>query len=159
MSGRWRTTSAAERKACERRSIGISLRGSRPAWCSSRPAFAAYIRLGRRGEEAAARYLASVGYRILERRYRTRAGEIDFIAEDGETLVFVEVKTRSSLSFGRPAEAVNVRKRARIAGAASLYLARRGSPDRSCRFDVVEVLESGGAPPRIRLIRDAFESA
>jgi putative endonuclease len=123
------------------------------------PRAGGHIRLGRRGEEAAGRYLASVGYRILERRYRTRAGEIDFIAEDGDTLVFVEVKTRSSLSFGRPAEAVDARKRARLAAAASLYLARRGSPDRSCRFDVVEVLESGGAPRRILLIRDAFESA
>ncbi len=118
-----------------------------------------HIRLGRRGEEAAGRYLVSVGYRILERRYRTRAGEIDFIAEEGDTLVFVEVKTRSSLSFGRPAEAVDARKRSRIACAASLYLARRAAADRSCRFDVVEVLESPGVAPRIRLIRDAFESA
>ena len=117
-----------------------------------------HIRLGRRGEEFAERHLASQGYRILERRYRTRAGEIDFIAEDGATLVFVEVKTRSSLAFGRPSEAVGSRKRARIAAAASLYLAFRGGPERSCRFDVVEVLESGGGAPRVRLIRDAFEA-
>ncbi|OLD67361.1 MAG: YraN family protein [Acidobacteria bacterium 13_1_40CM_2_68_10] len=116
------------------------------------------MRLGRRGEEAAERYLVSLGYRILERRYRTRTAEIDFIAEEGDTLVFVEVKTRSSLAFGQPAEAVDGRKRSRIAGVASLYLARRGAADRACRFDVVEVLESGGASPRIRLIRDAFEA-
>jgi len=117
-----------------------------------------HIRLGRRGEEAAERHLASHGFRILERRYRTRAGEIDFIAEDGATLVFVEVKTRSSLGFGRPSEAVGSRKRARIAAAASLYLAIRGGPERSCRFDVVEVLESAPGAPRVRLIRDAFEA-
>jgi len=122
------------------------------------PRSARHIRLGRRGEEAAERYLVSLGYRILERRYRTRTAEIDFIAEEGDTLVFVEVKTRSSLAFGQPAEAVDGRKRSRIAGVASLYLARRGAADRACRFDVVEVLESGGASPRIRLIRDAFEA-
>ena len=117
-----------------------------------------HIRLGRRGEEAAERFLVSAGYRILARRYRTRAAEIDLIAEDGDTLVFVEVKARSSTSSGRPSEAVDGRKRARIAGAASLYLASRGAYERACRFDVVEVLERGGAPPRIRLIRDAFEA-
>ena len=127
-----------------------------------RPPYAArsarHLRLGRRGEEVAERYLVSLGYRILERRYRTRTAEIDMIAEDGDTLVFVEVKTRSSLAFGRPAEAVDGRKRARIAGAATVYLARRGAAARSCRFDVVEVLEAEAAPPRIRLIRDAFEA-
>ncbi len=114
--------------------------------------------LGRRGEETAGRHLVSLGYRILERRYRTRAGEIDFVAQDGDTLVFVEVKTRSSLACGRPSEAVDGRKRGRIARAASLYLAHRGGPDVSCRFDVVEVLEQPGAAPRIQLIRDAFEA-
>ncbi len=117
-----------------------------------------HIRLGRRGEEAAGHHLESHGYRILERRYRTRAGEIDFIALDGATLVFIEVKTRSSLAFGRPAEAVGPIKRARLAAAASLYLAYRGGPDRPCRFDVVEVLEPPGGTLRIRLIRDAFEA-
>jgi len=117
-----------------------------------------HIRLGLRGEEAAERHLASRGYRILERRYRTRAGEIDFVAEDGATLDFIEVKTRSSLAFGRPSEAVGSRKRARIAAAASLYLAVRGGPERPCRFDVVEILESREGAVRIRHIRDAFEA-
>ena len=117
-----------------------------------------HLRVGRRGEEAAGRHLASLGYRILERSYRTRAGEIDLIAEDGATLVFVEVKTRSSLAFGRPAEAVGPGKRARIAASASLYLAIRGGPERPCRFDVVEVLEDPGGAVRIRHIHDAFEA-
>jgi len=133
----------------------VRLAEERPPYA---PRTGRHIRLGRRGEEAAERYLVSVGYRILARRYRTRAAEIDLIAEDGDTLVFVEVKARSSMSFGRPSEAVDRRKRTRIAGAASLYLARRGASDRACRFDVVEVLETGGTPPRIRLIRDAFEA-
>lgn len=114
--------------------------------------------LGRRGEETAGRHLESLGYFILERRYRTRAGEIDFIARDGDSLVFVEVKARSSMACGRPAEAVDGRKRGRIARAASLYLARRGGPEVPCRFDVVEVLEEPGSAPRVRLIRNAFEA-
>jgi len=117
-----------------------------------------HIRLGRRGEEFAERHLASQGYRILERRYRTRAGEIDFIAEDGATLVFVEVKTRSSLAFGRPSEAVGSRKRARIARAAALYLARVCGGDAPCRFDVVEVMEGPAGALSVRLIRDAFDA-
>lgn len=124
----------------------------------SRAVAGGHIGLGRRGEETAGRHLVSVGYRILERRYRTRAGEIDFIAQDGDTLVFVEVKTRSSLACGRPAEAVDGRKRGRIARAASLYLARHGGPEASCRFDVVEVLEEPGSACRVRLIRNAFEA-
>ncbi len=117
-----------------------------------------HVGLGRRGEETAGRHLISLGYRILERRYRTRAGEIDFIAREGETLVFVEVKARSSLACGRPSEAVDGRKRGRLARAASLYLARRGGPEVPCRFDVVEVLQEPGAAPRVRLIRNAFEA-
>ena len=134
---------------------GVDLAEGTPPY--DRPA-GRHIRLGRRGEETAERHLVSRGFRILERRYRTRAGEIDFIAEDGATLVFVEVKTRSSLRFGRPSEAVGFRKRARIAAAASLYLALRGGPERPCRFDVVEVLESTGGALRVRIIRDAFEA-
>ena len=121
------------------------------------PRSARHIRLGRRGEEAAERYLVSLGYRILERRYRTRTAEIDFIAEEGDTLVFVEVKTRSSLSCGAPAEAVDARKRARIARAAALYLARCGGADVACRFDVVEVIEGTAGALSVRLIRDAFQ--
>jgi len=116
------------------------------------------VDLGRRGEEAAGRHLVSLGYRILERRYRTRGGEIDLIARDGDAIVFVEVKTRSSLLCGRPAEAVDRRKRARIARAASLYLARRGAGEAACRFDVVEVIEEPAGALSVRLIRDAFDT-
>jgi len=122
------------------------------------PAADGRIGLGRRGEEAAGRHLQSLGYRILERRYRTRAGEIDFIARDGDAVVFIEVKTRTSLRCGRPAEAVDRRKRARISRAASLYLARLGGGDVACRFDVVEVMEGPAGALSVRLIRDAFDA-
>ena len=114
--------------------------------------------LGRDGESAAARHLAALGCRILRRRYRTRAGEVDLIVEERGTLVFVEVKARSSLGCGRPSEAVDRRKRSRIARAAALYLLEEGGPDRPCRFDVVEVLErpDGGLCPF--WIRDAFRA-
>src|SRR5439155_14493815 len=76
--------------------------------------------LGRTGEAAAARHLAARGFRILETRFRTRAGEIDLVAEEAGTLVFVEVKARCSLFCGRPSEAVDARKRARLIRAAEL---------------------------------------
>lgn len=107
---------------------------------------------GRRYEEAAGAYLESLGYRILERNYRCRRGEIDLIARDGAVLVFIEVKFRRGPAAGDPAEAVDARKRRRIVTAARMYLAeRRLSPQTLCRFDVVAF--RGDAPV---LIRDAF---
>ena len=117
------------------------------------------IGLGRRGEEAAGKHLLSVGYRILERRYRTRAGEIDFIARDGDAIVFIEVKSRSGAGFGRPAEAVDARKRSRLRRAAEIYLMRHGGGDPPCRFDVLEVFRSPRGGLQCVLIRDAFEAS
>jgi len=124
-----------------------------------KPPYSGAAALGARGEEAAARHLESLGYRILERRFRTRAGEIDLVAEEDETLVFVEVKSRSALGFGRPAEAVDARKRGRVMRAAAIYLMLRGVPDRPCRFDVLEVLTTTQGDLRCLLIRDAFQGA
>jgi putative endonuclease len=115
--------------------------------------------LGRRAEEAAALRLQSLGYRILARRLRTGAGEIDLVAEDRGTLVFVEVKARASLACGRPSEAVDRRKRDRLRRAATLYLARRGGAPGPCRFDVVEVLETSPGALSVHLIRDAFQES
>ncbi|HZN02109.1 MAG TPA: YraN family protein [Candidatus Polarisedimenticolia bacterium] len=113
--------------------------------------------LGRRAEDEAARYLAERGMRLVARSFRARGGEIDLVVEDGETLVFVEVKARASLSWGRPSEAVGPVKRARMERAARLFLARRaGRPEPPCRFDVVEVLARPGEPLRIRHLPDAF---
>lgn len=115
------------------------------------------VALGRDGEELAARHLAGLGFRILRRGYRTRGGEIDLVAEERGVLVFVEVKSRSTLACGRPAEAVGGLKQRRLLRAASTYLQRHGAIDRPCRFDVVEVLWDPGTGPRVHHIRDAFQ--
>jgi putative endonuclease len=96
--------------------------------------------LGAEGERIAARYLAGKGYRILARNYRFLRNEIDIIANDGEQLCFIEVKTRASLDKGHPAEAVTPRKQQEIARAASGYLAGLKGPVPDCRFDVIAIL-------------------
>src|SRR2546422_11255168 len=101
--------------------------------------------LGEEGERAAARFLEARGYRILERNYRTRRGEIDLIAEDGRILVFVEVKVRLDDRFGGPAAAITRAKQARIARLAQQYLVWRRGCDPACRVGVVFV---SGADPR-----------
>ncbi len=114
--------------------------------------------LGRVGETAAARHLRRLGFRILETGYRTRAGEIDLVAEEAGTVVFVEVKSRSTLACGWPAEAVDRRKRLRIIRAAGVFLMRTGMTERPCRFDVVEVVPDPDGALRVTLIRDAFQA-
>ncbi|MCX7780862.1 MAG: YraN family protein [Negativicutes bacterium] len=100
--------------------------------------------IGAKGEEAACAYLIQRGYRILRRNYRQRSGEIDIIAEYGDLIVFVEVKTRRSVTYGSPAEAVGYRKQQKIIGAAMLFLGEHCLHGRSFRFDVLEVLLTGG---------------
>jgi putative endonuclease len=112
--------------------------------------------LGRRGEAAAERYLTRRGFRILERGFRRRCGEIDLVAEQGEALVFVEVKTRSGSGFGHPAEAVTHRKRLRLVRAASVYLQERGGWKRPCRFDLVSVRVGSDGTERIEHLCDSF---
>ena len=101
--------------------------------------------LGIVGENIACAELLQRGYAILERRYRTRYGEIDIIARDGDVTVFVEVKTRTGNDFGDGAEAVTPWKQRRIAKMAVDFLARHRLNDRPCRFDVVAVDVSGAA--------------
>jgi len=113
-------------------------------------------RLGQLGEAAAAQLLVEAGFEILDRRCRVRAGEIDLVALDGETLVFVEVKARNGTGYGTPAAAVTPAKQRRLARVALTLLSRRGWLDRRCRFDVVEVFASGGRVRRVNHIRDAF---
>jgi putative endonuclease len=105
----------------------------------------------------AARYLASHGYRIKERNFRTPTGEVDIIAEKGEVLAFIEVKARTSDTFGPPHLAVHRRKQRQIVRAAQWYLAEQRTPNPPCRFDVLAVTfpEDGGTP-RIDWVRDAF---
>ncbi|MGI6721732.1 MAG: YraN family protein [Anaerovoracaceae bacterium] len=95
--------------------------------------------LGRLGEEQAAAMLRAKGYTIVERNWSCRAGELDLIARRGYTVVFVEVKTRRSLDFGTPAEAVNADKRRHIRHAASSYLKMNHMENVDVRFDVVEI--------------------
>lgn len=96
--------------------------------------------LGRRGEDAAALYLVRRGYDILERNWTCFAGEADIIARDGEALVFVEVKTRSSVEKGFPAEAVDAPKRERYEKIALAYLTEESFSDMPVRFDVVSIV-------------------
>jgi len=120
------------------------------------PPYRGHIEVGRRGEDAAACFLERLGFLILERGFRTRGGEIDLVAIEGDTLVFVEVKTRLSLACGTPGESVDGRKQGRIGRAAALYLSRRPAWDPPVRFDVVEIVGRPGGRARIRLLRDAF---
>src|SRR2546428_8317402 len=115
--------------------------------------------LGEEGERAAARFLEARGYRILERNYRTRRGEIDLIAEDGRMLVFVEVKVRLDDRFGGPAAAITRAKQARIALLAQQYLVWRRGGGRACRFGVGVVSGGGARTPRKECLPRGFEGA
>ena len=111
--------------------------------------------LGKIGEDLACRELARRGYAILARRYRTRLGEIDIVADDGGTLVFVEVKARADDRCGSPAEAVTRRKQQRLARMAADYLTRNRVAGRPCRFDVVGV-RMEPAEPEVTVFPNAF---
>lgn len=112
--------------------------------------------LGAHGEELAAQHLAGQGIEIVERNWRSRSGEIDLVATEGDYLVFVEVKTRSGLGYGSPADAVTVAKQRRIRLLAIEWLGASRRPWAKVRFDVVAVLLERGRQPRIDHIRDAF---
>jgi putative endonuclease len=119
----------------------------------------AHLRQGRWGEKVAARYLRKQGLRIVGRRIHVgRRDEFDLLAKDGETLVFVEVKTRGSTQFGRPASAVNREKRRVLSRGAVRYLKRCKEKPEYIRFDVVEVIGSRAqGEPDINHIRNAFQ--
>jgi putative endonuclease len=112
---------------------------------------------GTAGEDLACRHLIESGYAILARNWRCRSGEVDVIARDGETTVFVEVKERGDRSHGEPLEAVTYGKRRRIIRAAALYAASRGLTERPLRFDVVSIDRSTGVPA-VRHERSAFDA-
>jgi putative endonuclease len=112
---------------------------------------------GQEGEALAARFLAGRGMQIVTRNLRSRLGEIDLIARDGPTLVFVEVKTRVGAPAEPPQAAVDARKRLRLARLALDYLAREWLGELACRFDVVAVtLDPEGGPPRVEHFPGAF---
>lgn len=98
------------------------------------------------------------GFEILERNHRTRQGEIDVVARDGSTLVFVEVKDRRGSAHGEGYEAVTFQKRQRLVCVAVQWAARHGLSESQIRFDVVSI-DSGQTPPRIRHDREAFDAS
>jgi len=108
-------------------------------------------REGARAEDLCAELLRAAGLKLVERNWRCRLGEIDLIAEEGETLVFAEVRMRGPGSFGGAAESVTAAKRSRLLAAARLYLTRR--PEAACRFDVFLI---DGPPRHVQWIRNAF---
>jgi putative endonuclease len=112
--------------------------------------------LGQRGEDIACKALKKDRYKIIEKNYRCRQGEIDIIAEDrGKVLCFVEVKAKSSFSFSLPEEAVTRRKQKKLQAAAYSYIDAKGFKPRAMRFDVVSVdLVSNGC----NIIKNAFEA-
>ena len=112
--------------------------------------------LGKLGEDLACQELQRRGYAILARRYRRRGGELDIVARDGQTIVFVEVKTREGCEFGVGAESVTLFKRRRMASVALDYMARNHLVERPCRFDVVSI-DMSGQKPRIELYQNAFD--
>jgi len=109
------------------------------------------------GERHAARFLRRLGYRIVKRNYRCAVGEIDLVALDGSTIVFVEVKARASREHADPQDAVNPGKQRRLTRAAKTFLAQTQSLDRVCRFDVVAIILDGKKAMEIEHIQDAFE--
>lgn len=111
--------------------------------------------LGKKGEDMAERHLVRQGYRILERNYRAARGEIDLIALDQDTVVFVEVKTRTSDTFGAPEDSVFVRKQERMVQAALAYIKNKRLHQMACRFDVIAISRTG--TNRIEHIKNAFE--
>ena len=115
-----------------------------------------HIEFGMWGEAKARSFLSQKGYRILTTHYRLKIGEIDIIAQDGETIVFVEVKTRRNDDYGTPAEAVNFRKQRKIRMTALSYLQRFSLHDKPVRFDVIEVYGTGEEQSKIHHIINAF---
>ena len=111
---------------------------------------------GDRGERVAAKFLKAKGYRIIARQARSRFGEIDIVALDRDSIVFVEVKTRSSHLAGRPEEAVDNRKQQQLTKSALVWLKQRNLLEHRARFDVIAITWHTGKPPEIQHFENAF---
>ena len=118
-----------------------------------------HLRRGKLGERAAKNYLRRQGLKFLTANFRSARGEIDLIFRDGDCLVFVEVKTRSSEDWTRPAAAVDARKRRLLSQTALDYLRRLKNPPVKIRFDIVEVLLADGAVREVRHLPNTFAMA
>ena len=115
----------------------------------------AHTQLGRQGEEAAAAYVAGLGWTVLARNWRGAHGELDVIAQDGETVIFVEVKARRSAALDEAFARVDKRKQQHLALTAEEYLEAHGLTDSPWRIDVIAVRFGGGAP-EIEHVQDAL---
>ena len=115
-------------------------------------------KFGEKGEAIAVGRLRKEGYKIIETNYRTKLGEIDIIAKDKDTIVFVEVKARSTIHFGSPKWAVTPKKQRKISMVALYYLKAARQPNAKARFDVVAICSSCDNP-EIEIIKNAFELA
>jgi putative endonuclease len=116
----------------------------------------AHLRRGKLGERAAKRHLKRRGLKFLAANFRSERGEIDLVFRERDCLVFIEVKTRSSEEWGRPASAVDAERRGRLTRAGLDYLRLLRKPAVKVRFDIVEVLLAGGAVREIRHLPNAF---
>ncbi len=116
----------------------------------------AHLRLGQRGEKYAETYLRDAGLDILVKNYRGKRGEIDIVCRDGNSLCFIEVKTRHKSYYSRPANAVTWKKRGKIAKTAKEYLRELGTPHVLFRFDIVEVYFIKGRLADIKYLPRAF---
>ncbi|MBZ2173889.1 YraN family protein [Schnuerera sp. xch1] len=112
------------------------------------------IQKGAYGEGKATKYLISKGYKIIDRNYTTRIGEIDIIAIKSKTLVFVEVKTRSNTNYGFPYEAVNRKKQNKILRSSLIYIKHKKLDNYQARYDIIEVYLHD--EPNINHIENAF---
>ncbi|MDI6641902.1 MAG: YraN family protein [Elusimicrobiota bacterium] len=108
--------------------------------------------LGKEGEEKAVEFLEKNGYNILDKNFRTRFGEIDIVANEGNYIVFIEVKTRKSLEFGSPQLSVNYHKKNKLAKLALQYIKSKCQQTKNIRFDVVAITKNN-----IELIKNAFQ--
>lgn len=113
-------------------------------------------KVGEAGEELACSYLETKDYTILERNYAFERSEVDIVAFDGKQIIFVEVKTRTNTSHGRPEDAVTPGKMRSIFKAAEAWLYERKMDGSPVRFDVISILQEGGAAPGIRHFEGAF---
>jgi len=116
------------------------------------------LELGKFGEKLALRKIKRLGYKKIVRNFRCPLGEVDIIARDGDTLVFMEIKTRKGRSIGYAKEAVNARKKRQISKVALAYMKSRDCSDVRARFDVVAI-SLGRGKPEIEVIKNAFELA
>lgn len=115
--------------------------------------------VGRRGEDLAAAFLEKSGFAIIERNFHCKGGEVDIVAREGKTLVFVEVKSRKTLTYGLPQLAVTPFKQRQISKAALTWLAKNHKHDSPARFDVIAILLNNNYHHQVEHIKNAFDLA